>query len=75
MFLVRTRSPGLKPDPDGAEVTSPYWVPNLGGFGYLITAVQHPYGESDGGKLGDLVPENHGGGSYIGVLGPFPRLD
>lgn len=31
--------------PYGAEVTSPYWIPNLDGFGYLLTVVQHPYGE------------------------------
>jgi uncharacterized protein len=59
--------------PYGSEVTSPYWIPNLGGFGYLLTAVQHPYGESDQGKLSD--PEATGNASWIGVIGPFPALD
>ncbi len=30
--------------PYGAETTSPYWYPNLGGYAYLTAAVQHPYG-------------------------------
>jgi hypothetical protein len=59
--------------PYGAEVTSPYWVPNLGGFGYLMTSVQHPYGESDQGKVNEA--ESTGAASWIGVLGPFPALD
>ncbi|MCA9556864.1 MAG: alkaline phosphatase, partial [Myxococcales bacterium] len=33
--------------PYGSETTSPYWYPDLGGFGYLKLVVQHPYGESD----------------------------
>jgi uncharacterized protein len=59
--------------PYGSEVTSPYWVPNLGGHGYLVTAVQHPYGESDNAKIND--PEATGSASWIGVMGPFPALD
>jgi len=62
--------------PYGAETTSPYWVPDLGGYGYLITAVQHPYGElqaGEGPRAGD--PEMTGNASYIGVFGPFPALD
>ncbi len=59
--------------PYGSEVTSPYWLPDFGGFGYLLTAVQHPYGESDQARAGD--PESTGTASWIGVLGPFPALD
>jgi secreted PhoX family phosphatase len=36
--------------PYGAESTSPYWYPDIGGFGYLMSVVQHPYGESDQSK-------------------------
>lgn len=39
--------------PYGSETTSPYLYPNVGGHGYLITVVQHPYGESDEDKLSD----------------------
>jgi secreted PhoX family phosphatase len=58
--------------PYGSEVTSPYWVPNLGDHGYLITAIQHPYTESDNTKISDA--ENTGRDSYIGVMGPFPAF-
>lgn len=30
--------------PYGAETTSPYWYPNIGGYAYLTASVQHPYG-------------------------------
>ncbi|MCY1076404.1 alkaline phosphatase PhoX [Archangium lansingense] len=58
--------------PYGAETTSPYWVPDVNGFGYLMAAVQHPYGESDTGKVNETGAT--GTASYIGVFGPFPSL-
>ncbi|WP_394841904.1 DUF839 domain-containing protein [Pendulispora brunnea] len=58
--------------PYGSEVTSPYWVPKLGNHGYLITSVQHPYGESDSSHAKDT--EATGTASWIGVVGPFPVL-
>jgi secreted PhoX family phosphatase len=58
--------------PYGSEVTSPYWVPSFGGHGYLVAAVQHPYGESDSARKTDA--EATGTDSYIGVMGPFPAL-
>jgi uncharacterized protein len=64
--------------PYGSEVTSPYWVPNLGNRGYLVTAVQHPYGEDDffGSTSGHKdEPESSGTASWIGVIGPFPKLN
>lgn len=36
--------------PYGAETTSPYWYPDIGGHAYLTGVVQHPYGESDTGE-------------------------
>jgi secreted PhoX family phosphatase len=56
--------------PYGAEVTSPYWYPNINGFGYLMAVVQHPYGESDKDKL--LNDQDLD--SPVIYLGPFPRL-
>lgn len=41
----------IQTTPYGAETTSPYVYPNLNGFGYLMSVVQHPYGESDTEKL------------------------
>ena len=32
--------------PYGAEVTSPYFFPNISGFSYLVAADQHPYGSN-----------------------------
>jgi secreted PhoX family phosphatase len=58
--------------PYGSEVTSPYWIPSFGGHGYLMAAVQHPYGESDSARKSDA--EATGTDSYIGVMGPFPSL-
>jgi len=57
--------------PYGSEATSPYWYGDIGGSGYLMTVVQHPYGESDSKK-------RHGpkdARSYVGYIGPFPALD
>lgn len=56
--------------PYGAETTSPYWYPNLGGHAYMTAVVQHPYGESDQEKADD--PESTGTDSTIGVIGPIP---
>jgi len=57
--------------PYGSETTSPYVYPNVNGFGYLMTVVQHPYGESDEGMSTGPDDER----AYIGYVGPFPRLD
>ncbi|QIK37415.1 DUF839 domain-containing protein [Caldichromatium japonicum] len=41
----------LQTTPYGSETTSPYIYPNINGFAYLMSVVQHPYGESDEDKL------------------------
>ncbi|WP_246624735.1 alkaline phosphatase PhoX [Oceanobacter mangrovi] len=60
----------IQTTPYGAETTSPYWYPNINGWAYLMSVVQHPYGESDG----DM---NTGAGeemAYTGYIGPFPGI-
>jgi secreted PhoX family phosphatase len=57
--------------PYGSETTSAYWYPNLGGHGYLMAVVQHPYGESDEDKLTDAADAR----AYVGYIGPFPAMD
>jgi secreted PhoX family phosphatase len=57
--------------PYGSETTSPYWYPNVGGHGYLMAVVQHPYGESDKDKLQDAADAR----AYVGYVGPFPAMD
>lgn len=55
--------------PYGSETTSTFWHPNIKGFGYATLVVQHPYGESDSDKANPGDQE-----SYVGYIGPFPRL-
>jgi secreted PhoX family phosphatase len=57
--------------PYGSEVTSPYFYPDIGGFGYLISVVQHPFAESDQDKLDPGRGEDQ---AYTGYLGPLPPM-
>ncbi|EIC22971.1 PhoX family protein [Thiorhodovibrio frisius] len=41
----------IQTTPYGSETTSPYFYPNINGFAYLMSVIQHPYGESDEDKL------------------------
>jgi hypothetical protein len=57
--------------PYGSETTSPYWYPNINGFGYLMAVTQHPYGESDSDQyiIGSMADRG-----YTGYVGPFPAM-
>jgi secreted PhoX family phosphatase len=55
--------------PYGAESTSVYYYPAIGNFGYLMSVIQHPYGESDTGKVSASSSERR---SYLGYVGPLP---
>jgi uncharacterized protein len=60
----------IQTTPYGSETTSPYWYPNINGWAYLTSVVQHPYGESD-------KDQNTGAGearAYTGYIGPFPAV-
>jgi hypothetical protein len=62
--------------PRHAEITGISWVPDLGGFGYLTVAVQHPWMVESLEGEGDL-PEGITAAdqrSWTGYIGPFPRL-
>jgi len=41
----------IQTTPYGSETTSPYFYPDINGFAYLMSVIQHPYGESDSDKL------------------------
>lgn len=56
--------------PYGAENTSLDWYPDINGYAYLMTVVQHPYGESDEKQLKN--PED--ARAYVGYIGPFPAF-
>ncbi|MEW6514303.1 MAG: alkaline phosphatase PhoX [Pseudomonadota bacterium] len=61
----------IQTTPYGSETTSPYFYPDLNGHAYIMSVVQHPYGESDSDKL-----ENPGQArGYTGYIGPFPKMD
>jgi secreted PhoX family phosphatase len=61
----------IQTTPYGSETTSPYFYPNINRFGYMMSVIQHPFGESDQNAL--LVPEEARG--YTGYMGPFPAMD
>lgn len=58
----------IQTTPYGSETTSPYWYPNINGWAYLTSVVQHPYGESDGDKSTGTGEDR----AYTGYVGPFP---
>lgn len=69
--LLRGTLTRILTTPYGSETTSPYWYPDVNGFGYLTAVAQHPYGESDQDKL---IPGSGDERAYTGYVGPFPRL-
>ncbi len=69
--LQRRELTRILTSPYGAEVTGAYWYPNLGGHGYLKVQIQHPYVESDPEK----APSAAARASYVGYIGPFPKMD
>jgi secreted PhoX family phosphatase len=56
--------------PYGSETTSPYFYPNVNGFAYVMSVIQHPFGESDQGELVDDQEAR----AYTGYIGPFPAM-
>nr|WP_320050852.1 alkaline phosphatase PhoX [uncultured Desulfuromonas sp.] len=61
----------IQTTPYGSETTSPYFYPNVGGNGYLMSVIQHPYGESDQDQLSDSSEA----AAYTGYVGPFPNME
>ena len=61
----------IETTPYGSETTSVYIYPDVDGSAYLMSVVQHPYGESDEDKL--KSPEQ--AAAYLGYIGPLPALD
>ncbi len=41
----------IQTTPYGAETTSVYVYPDVDGHAYIMSVIQHPYGESDEDKL------------------------
>lgn len=74
--LVTRKLTRIESAPYGAETTSVYFYPNINGFSYLKSVVQHPYREgSDTGEI-DSDPDGIGAmRAYDGYIGPLPALD
>ena len=53
--------------PLGAELTSAYYYPDIGGYGYLMTVVQHPFA-----GVSDPPADPTARRAQVGYLGPFP---
>lgn len=71
-FSTRTgKLTRIQTTPYGSETTSPYFYPDINGFAYLMSVVQHPYGESDSDKLTPGSGDERG---YTGYIGPFPSM-
>ncbi len=64
--------------PYGSETTSPYYYNNIKGHGYLMTVVQHPYGEGDAlTKEKDMLDKANNANetrAYTGYVGPLPVI-
>jgi secreted PhoX family phosphatase len=69
--LAQNELTRIQTTPYGSETTSPYFYPNINGFAYLTSVIQHPYGESDEDQLSDLNDAK----AYTGYIGPFPAMD
>ncbi len=61
----------IETTPYGSETTSPYIYQDINGWAYLMSVVQHPYGESDQDKLVDQSSAR----AYVGYIGPMPALN
>jgi secreted PhoX family phosphatase len=60
----------IQTTPYGSETTSPYIYPDINGFAYMMSVIQHPFGESDKDAL-KVEDEKRG---YTGYVGPLPAL-
>jgi hypothetical protein len=61
----------IQTTPYGSETTSPYFYPDINGWSYIMSVIQHPYGESDEDKLVDASDAR----AYVGYIGPMPALN
>ncbi len=61
----------IQTTPYGSETTSLYFINNLKGNGYIMSVVQHPYGESDQDKARNKNEKR----AYTGYIGPLPVIN
>ena len=56
--------------PLGAEITSFDYYPNINGFGYLMSVIQHPFADHEGD-----APDDQARHAVTGYVGPFPPME
>ncbi len=61
----------IETTPYGSETTSLYFINNIKGNGYIMSVVQHPYGESDQDKARSKDEKR----AYTGYIGPLPVIN
>lgn len=68
----------IQTTPYGSETTSPYYYNNIGGYGYLMSVIQHPYGEGDATTKTKDMPSKAKTlddiRAYTGYIGPLPVI-
>jgi secreted PhoX family phosphatase len=69
----------IQTTPYGSETTSPYFYNNIGGYGYLMSVVQHPFGEGDATTKEKDMPNKAKSQddfkAYTGYIGPLPVIN
>jgi len=69
----------IETTPYGSETTSLYFNNNIQGYGYIMSVVQHPYGEGDALTKEEDMPNiaNTKGEmmGYTGYIGPLPVIN
>jgi hypothetical protein len=69
----------IETTPYGSETTSLYFINNIKGFGYIMSVIQHPYGEGDAlTKEKDMPNMAKTAGQmmgYTGYVGPLPVIN
>lgn len=69
----------IQTTPYGSETTSPYFYNNIKGYGYLMSVVQHPYGEGDALRNKKQMKKEARSASqiraYTGYMGPLPVIN
>ncbi|HIP30574.1 MAG TPA: DUF839 domain-containing protein [Sulfurospirillum arcachonense] len=76
--LANKKLTRIQTTPYGSETTSPYYYNNINGYGYIMSVVQHPYGEGDAMTKEKDMPSKANKiedmRAYTGYIGPLPVI-
>ena len=69
----------IETTPYGSETTSLYYINNVKNHGYIMSVVQHPYGEGDALTSEENMPnkaqDSNQMRGYTGYIGPLPVIN